>query len=247
MSSSPYYVALGDNLSIDMFAGGPGRGAASLLYRCNGEFRDFVGCDLRSRIPDLAHVNLASDRATAAVVSMNQIPPLEEIPGDLRVATLTVGLNDFIRIWGADIQTGKVAAAQFRHHLDEVLGDIRRIAIEDALVLVTNIYDPMDGTGDYEGFGTADWEDGQIILDLFNRTIGEVSDDHGALIVDVHEHFRGHGFAFEDESHPHHDPLDPTRWYIQRSEANDRGASEIRRLFWRESRRISRPAPGSPE
>ena len=95
-----------------------------------------------------------------------------------------------------------------------------------------NIYDPTDGVGDYEEFGTRDWNDGHLILDLFNRTLADAADEHDALIADIHAHFLGHGFAVDDPSHPHHDPDDPTSWYIQRSEANDRGASEIRRLFW---------------
>jgi hypothetical protein len=41
------YVSLGDSMSIDDYAGGIGRGAASLLYRNrDADFPDWVGRDL---------------------------------------------------------------------------------------------------------------------------------------------------------------------------------------------------------
>jgi hypothetical protein len=41
------YVAIGDSMSIDDYAGGPGRGAASLLYRNHDvDFPDWAGRDL---------------------------------------------------------------------------------------------------------------------------------------------------------------------------------------------------------
>jgi hypothetical protein len=44
------YAALGDSMSIDLYAGGPGRGAASLLHtNRDADFPDWAGRDLASR------------------------------------------------------------------------------------------------------------------------------------------------------------------------------------------------------
>jgi hypothetical protein len=46
------YAALGDSLSINDYAGGPGRGAASLLWRNrDGDFPAWAGRDLTVRDP----------------------------------------------------------------------------------------------------------------------------------------------------------------------------------------------------
>src|SRR5213080_3141552 len=81
------YVALGDSMSIDDYAGGPGRGAASLLHRNrDADFPDWTG-------RDLAHAGfaarvLATDGATARDVLVEQLP-LIDAPPDL--VTITMG------------------------------------------------------------------------------------------------------------------------------------------------------------
>ena len=47
-----------------------------------------------------------------------------------------------------------------------------------------------------------------------------------------HRRHCGRGDQAEDPDHPRHEPLDPSSWYVQTIEPNDRGASEVRRLFW---------------
>jgi hypothetical protein len=47
-----YYVSLGDSVSIDAYAGGPGRGAPALLYKNrDADFPDWAGRDLATRLP----------------------------------------------------------------------------------------------------------------------------------------------------------------------------------------------------
>jgi hypothetical protein len=59
-----FYVALGDSMSIDAYAGGPGRGAASLLSRNrDADFPDWAGRDLAA--VGLTPEILASDGATS--------------------------------------------------------------------------------------------------------------------------------------------------------------------------------------
>jgi lysophospholipase L1-like esterase len=229
---SQHYIALGDSLSTDTYAGGPGCGASSLLYRDNGVFPGFVGRDLRTLVPDLRFLNFAADGAVSAAISLGQAPFLADVPGDVRVVTLTAGRDDLLGIWGAELQTGEIMARDLAVMLDEILGEVRDAAGEDALILVGNVYDPTDGTGDFEALGVEEWEDGLLVLDLVNGTIEDAADDHDALLVDIHGHFLGHGLAADDPEHPGHDPSDPTGWYVQTVEPSDRGASEIRRAFW---------------
>lgn len=79
-SPRPLLVSLGDALSTDDLAGGPGCGAASLLYRDNGLFDGFEGLDLRTRLPDCGFRNLAREGSTTAAIAVGQLPDLEEVP-----------------------------------------------------------------------------------------------------------------------------------------------------------------------
>src|SRR3954463_14327279 len=74
---SPYsYVALGDSISIDEYAGGPGRGGASLLARNrDGDFPAWRGRGLATTRPDLGFRLLASDGGTAQALLRTQLPP----------------------------------------------------------------------------------------------------------------------------------------------------------------------------
>jgi hypothetical protein len=226
------YVALGDSISIDDYAGGPGCGAASLLHENTLRFPEFDGKDLSSRLSGIRLELLAADGATAPDVAGLQVRNLPGLGGDIAVATLTCGGNDLLRIYGADLQVGEVAAQELREYLDEILDALRSQAADGAIVIVGNIYDPTDGTGDPDLFGGVPWPDGMQILDLMNEAIEEKADEYDALLADIHSHFLGHGVAAEDPGHPYHNPDDPTHWYEHVIEPNWRGASEVRRVFW---------------
>ena len=63
--TSASYVAMGDSISIDEYAGGLGRGGASLLYRNHDDdFPEWKGRDLISSDPDATFALLAGDGAT---------------------------------------------------------------------------------------------------------------------------------------------------------------------------------------
>jgi hypothetical protein len=62
-----HYVALGDSMSIDDYAGGPGRGGASLLYRNrDGDVPDWAGRDLTAA--GFTAQMLAQDGAVADIL-----------------------------------------------------------------------------------------------------------------------------------------------------------------------------------
>src|SRR3954452_15645812 len=93
---SPYsYVALGDSISIDEYAGGPGRGGASLLARNrDDDFPQWRGHDLATRYPSLRYHLLAVDGDTTQTLLESQLPRLEAAGLSPAVVTLTVGGND---------------------------------------------------------------------------------------------------------------------------------------------------------
>jgi len=70
---SGVYVALGDSMSIDDYAGGAGRGAASLLYRnCDADFPEWAGRELAAT--GLQAQILAQDGAAQPMCSGSSFP-----------------------------------------------------------------------------------------------------------------------------------------------------------------------------
>jgi len=69
-AASALYVALGDSISIDAYAGGPGRGGASLLARNRDDDfpPDWWHHDLATTRPELGFALLASDGGTTESV-----------------------------------------------------------------------------------------------------------------------------------------------------------------------------------
>src|SRR3954447_13220420 len=83
-------------MSIDAYAGGSGRGAASLLHRNrDDDFPDWAGRDLHMLGYTL--LNLASDGATSAGMLRAQLPRLGARAG---LVTLTVGANALMARYG---------------------------------------------------------------------------------------------------------------------------------------------------
>src|SRR5689334_18760166 len=83
-------------MSIDDYAGGPGRGAASLLHRNHdGDFPDWAGRDLATA--GFGVQVLARDGATTVDVLQRQLPQLTQPPV---VVTVTMGGNDLVGAYG---------------------------------------------------------------------------------------------------------------------------------------------------
>src|SRR5215210_2335063 len=89
------YVALGDSMSIDAYAGGPGRGAASLLFlNRSDDFPEWGGRDIANRLPRCRFLPLATDGGTSATVRFMQVPQLKDRGFRPALVTLTMGGND---------------------------------------------------------------------------------------------------------------------------------------------------------
>lgn len=226
----PYdlYVALGDSMSTDDYPG-PGLGAAALLYRNRDDVHpEFAGRDLHTLSPSTRFLPLAQDGGTAPSV-LAQLPRLAPYRGPV-LATLTVGGNDFIHYLNTGLPLER-AAAEFTSHLDAILGRLQ-VLFPDLTLRLGTIYDPTDGTGRVQS-GHDRLAAGLPILGHVNGLIAQAARRHGGEAVDLHAHFLGHGIRHADPTYERYDPADPTGWIMLDIEPNPRGASEIRRLFWR--------------
>jgi lysophospholipase L1-like esterase len=226
------YVALGDSMSIDDYAGGPGRGAASLLYRNHPDWPTFAASDLRTFLADLEFRILAFDGATSEGVLTLQVPALGSLPKTPRVITLTVGGNDLLTYFGISREDAGRAASHLKSRLKRILAGCTAAVGGASCVVVGNIYDPTDGTGSIPGSGFPSWPDALAVHARFNETIAEVAGEFPVQFIDIHQHFLGHGVRAEDPTFSQYRAEDPTVWYTQLIEPNARGAHELRRLFW---------------
>src|SRR6266545_4527227 len=164
------YYALGDSMSIDTYAGGPGHGAASLLA-------DDFGYDLRM---------LATDGATSDTVLRTQ---LNEIDSQPDLVTLTMGGNDLVHALVEDPRGVARAIERVRYNADLVLQTLRLRAGLVAPIIVSTVYDPTDGTGDLERLGLPAASADPRNLDALNATLRAAAHKHGALIADIHAKF----------------------------------------------------------
>jgi lysophospholipase L1-like esterase len=221
---SPLYAALGDSMSIDVYAGGPGRGATSLLHRNrDADFPDWAGRDLAGRGFDL--LDLTYDGATSAGVLDRQLPRLDRSPD---LVTLTMGGNDLMGAYG-DATAARAVIRAVAERGETLLAGLPGTA----RVVVTTVYDPSDGTGAVPGGGLPPWPDAPRLVAELNDALTGLAARHGAAVADVHAHFRGHGAAVGDPGQPHPRPADRALWYCGVIEPNAWGAHEIRCTWWR--------------
>ncbi|MFC4556494.1 SGNH/GDSL hydrolase family protein [Georgenia faecalis] len=222
------YVALGDSISIDDYAGGPGRGGASLLARNrDGDFPAWAGADLGPRPWSV----LATDGATTDTLLDRQLPALARLADPPAVVTVTIGGNDVLGSYGntaAALRTVRTVGER----LDDALGQIRASTRAGARLVVGTVYDPSDGTGDAPAVGLPPWPDVVSVLDELNTTLRAAARRHGALIADIHQHFGGHGLAAGNPASPDPRPDNRELWYCQVIEPNAWGAHGVRAAFW---------------
>ena len=161
------------------------------------------------------------DGATTESVLDAQLDALPSAdPGADAVVTLTAGGNDLLGLVGASDRVGAAGVGTVLHNLDSILESVRH-RLPRAVLLVANVYDPTDGTGDLEGTRLRPQEMGW--LRDYNAGVARLCGSRGARLVDVHGHFAGHGRSAGPGE----------RWYWTESliEPGFVGASEIRRLW----------------
>lgn len=227
-----YYVSLGDSISIDAYAGGPGRGGASLLYRNRDEdFPEWRGRDLQTRLPGTRMIPLAMDGATSSTVRFAQIPRFKEMNVRPSVVTLTMGGNDLLQTFG-DEHSAQTAHRALEEHGRVVLSQLRQMAGPDAPIIVGTIYDPTDGTGNAGAMEMPAWPEGLAWLARFNETLRTLAQEQGALVADIHGLFQGHGLRAGSPAQLDPRPPSRTLWYLGGIEPNAWGASGVRAAFW---------------
>jgi lysophospholipase L1-like esterase len=230
--SPEVYVALGDSISIDLYAGGPGRGGASLLARNRDhDFPDWRGRDLATTRPELGFGLLASDGGTTASLLDVQLPRLESCGAVPRVVTLTVGGNDVLGAYGDTRQALDVVRV-VRVRVDRALDRLHAFVAPQDPVIVGTVYDPSDGTGETWRVGLPPWPDVVDVLAELNTTLRAVADQHDAIVADIHARFLGHGLQAGDPGQPDARPADRTLWYCRIIEPNAWGADAVRCAFW---------------
>lgn len=250
------YVALGDSISIDEYAGGPGRGAASLFARNrDDDFPEWRGRDLATLYPALRYHLLATDGGTTQTLLNSQLPVLERSGVAPTVVTLTVGGNDILQTYG-DTQRAREVVQVVRAGVGQALARIARLLQSPGdPVIVGTVYDPSDGSGDTSLVGLPAWPQVVGVLAELNTELRAVAEQHGARLADIHGHFLGHGLQSGNPAQQHPRPDDRDLWYCDVIEPNAWGANGVRTAFWHALRfaeaaileRSAAPAVNQPE
>ena len=229
---SEAYVALGDSISIDVYAGGPGRGGASLLARNrDDDFPQWRGRDLATTRRELDLALLASDGGTTATLLDVQLPHLEASGMVPRVVTLTVGGNDVLGAYG-DTRRALEVVALVRERVAEALQRLSRLVPAGDPVVLGTVYDPSDGTGETWRVGLPPWPGVVDVLAALNDGLRAVAAEHGARVADIHGRFLGHGLQAGDPGQPDARPEERALWYCHVIEPNAWGADGVRGAFW---------------
>jgi lysophospholipase L1-like esterase len=226
------YAALGDSMSIDHYAGGPGRGAASLLWRNrDDDFPAWAGQDLTAHDPAVQLALLASDGATSTTVVGEQLQRLQRLQLIPTLATVTMGGNDLLAAYGSS-SAARQAIEQVTDNGQRLLASLRALMGPMAPIVVATVYDPSDGTGDPVRLGLPVWPEALDLLAELNQALRTLAQEHRALVADVHGRFLGHGLAIGDPAQSDPRPSNRDLWYCGLIEPNAWGASEIRATFW---------------
>lgn len=233
MADQPrYYVSLGDSMCIDDYAGGEGRGAASLLYQNrDNDFPEWGGRDLVTCLPNCRLVAMAADGATSAAVRFAQIPRVKEMGIRPDIVTLTMGGNDLLQTFGSD-DAARAALEAFRENGHVVLEKLRSMCAPETPIVLGTIYDPSDGTGDTQRLAIPLWPSALHWLRAFNEAIHALAEEHAVLLADIHAAFQGHGLHTGNPANDIARPSDRNLYYCGVVEPNAWGASAIRRVWW---------------
>ena len=227
------YVALGDSISIDHYAGGPGRGGASLLARNrDDDFPQWRGRDLATLNSSLDYRLLATDGATTSTLLETQLPQLEASAIAPTLVTLTIGGNDILGAYG-DSRRARQIVAVVGSRVGQALARLRRLLRRPSdPMIVATVYDPSDGTGDASQVGLPPWPQVVDVLAELNAALSKVANDHGARVADIHGYFLGHGLRAGNPAQADSRPANRNLWFCNIIEPNAWGASAVRAAFW---------------
>ena len=231
-SDGGVYVALGDSISIDEYAGGLGRGGASLLFRNrDDDFPHWRGRDLVHLHPDARFELLATDGATTRTLVEVQLQRLAALPVPPTLITLTIGGNDLLSAYG-DTPTARLVVAHVRRQVARALDHVTAQLAPGGRVVVGTVYDPSDGTGDAARLGLPPWPDAVPVIGELNDALRGVALEGGAAVAEIAQRFCGHGLLAGDAARPDARPADRDLWLCSVIEPNAWGAGGVREAFW---------------
>ena len=231
--SDAAYVALGDSISIDIYAGGPGHGGASLLARNrDDDFPEWRGQDLATWHPSVGYQLLAVDGGTTQTLLHTQLPRLEASGVAPAVVTLTVGGNDLLGAYGDTSRARRVVHTVIVG-VGQALSRLARLmrSGDDSIILGT-VYDPSDGSGDGTRIGLPPWPEVLDVLAELNDGLRTVAAEHRARVAEIHQRFLGHGLRRGNPAQTQSRPDDRNLWYCNLIEPNAWGANAVRAAFW---------------
>jgi hypothetical protein len=151
------YAVLGDLMAIDNCAGGPGRGAASLLWR--NRDRDvpaWAGRDLSAHAPPpgwRCWPATAPPRPRWRAEQLGRLRRLERSP---TLATVTMGGNDLRAAYG-DATAARRAIRTVAENGRLVLASLRALMDAQAPFVVAAVYDLSDGSGNAGRLSLPPW------------------------------------------------------------------------------------------
>jgi lysophospholipase L1-like esterase len=231
-AAAGWYIALGDSISIDDYAGGRGRGGASLLYRNrDDDFPDWAGRDLLSQDQGSGFSLLATDGATRATLLDAQLPRLLALGVRPTLVTLTIGGNDVLSEYG-DSRAARRTVEQVAAAVSSVLVALGPLLAPGGRVVLGTVYDPSDGSGDTGRLGLPPWPDAVEVIAELNDRLRTVAGERGAAVAEIAECFRGHGLLAGDPTGADPRPADRDVWFCHVIEPNAWGASGVRSAFW---------------
>jgi hypothetical protein len=214
--SFDHYLSFGDSISIDDYAG-PGLGAASLLYR-NPQERWPEFPDLVTANPNCDFYPLARDGATL-VGCWRQLEEAPELTGRV-LATLTVGGNDLLTGLGQPQRAYSAAGPGddrtlpgWQFGLERWVQRFRQ-RYPHSVLMLSNIYDPSDGT-DLLASGDGSLAGIRPHFEELNVRLRDTATRLSLQFADLHAHFLGRA-------------LDAEPWIYAEIEPTAAGANEIR-------------------
>lgn len=181
-------------------------------------------------------VNVAVAGATTATMRSNQLPALQRMApfAGHTVVVITIGGNDIT----TSIATGNPTGAA----LDTAIANLRATVtfLQNPMnfpggvsVYVAAVYDPSDGVGFVNGCFF------NLRLPSFVSALNVWRDRYVALgtelhfaVVDALGHFHGHGHNHDDPDNPYWDDASHDMWFDDCLHPNNRGHSEMRKLFF---------------
>ncbi len=183
-------------------------------------------------------VNVAVGGATTITMAANQ-------PGALRTALSLPAAGHsvvVITIGGNDLQSAIISGDPAGLPLTRAIANIRTTVqfLQDPAnfpdgtsIYLAAVYDPSDGEGLIRGcFFNLSLPEFVIALDTWRASYITLGTELHFAVVDALGHFHGHGWNFDHPANPYFDAADPTKWFSDCIHPNDRGHSELRRIFY---------------